>query len=177
MPSCEERKNMGFDFGLSGLQACFPKRKNRWLFKIYGVCGEINTLPPLKTARPQLDFQEQQVSHLVQKIYYPIMADWKPVQLTLYDTTASINKVFDWVKLLYDPNGDNEWKYIVQSGLEGGFKRKATLCLFDGCGKVVEKWVYENVYPQAVNFGDLDMGDTHIVTIDLTLRYDRAWVE
>ena len=185
MPSCTDRDNMGFDLTLFGngsslLDICFPKMKNRWLFQIDKVSGVANALPPIKASRPQLDFKEQQIAHLVQQLYYPIMADWKPLQLTLYDTKPNDNAVFDWIKLVYDPkpDGGDEWSPVYNGGGgDDGFKRDAVLCLYDGCGKVVEKWKYENCYPQAVNFGDLEMNEMHIVTMDLTLRYDRAYIE
>ena len=150
------------------------------MLQIDGVAGVANALPPIKAARPQLDFKEQQIAHLVQQIYYPIMADWKPIQLTLYDIQSKKNPVFQWIQQVYDPNNDNgngEWSPVYQSG--GGdnqFKRKAMLCLYDGCGAVTESWTMENCYPQAVNFGDLEMSELKIVTIDVTLRYDRAYL-
>jgi len=180
-PTCTDRDNMGLDFGLEGMGACFPKVKNRWLLQIEGVSGVSNALPPLKAARPQLEFKEQQVSHLVQHIFYPVMGDWKPLQLTLYDTRPNENKVFEWVKQAYDPKpeGGEEWKPVFDPNLHGGdfFKRNAVLCMYDGCGKVTEKWKFENCYPREVNFGDLDMGDMSIVLLEISLRYDRAYLE
>ena len=180
--ACTTRTNMGFDFGLNGLDSCFPKRKNRWLFQIEGISGVANALPPLKSSRPHLEFREQQISHLVQQIYYPIMADWKPIQLTLYDTKISANPVFDWVKRVYDPKPDGlygEWRPVYLDGVQDGFqfKRTGLLCLYDGCGNVVEQWTFENCYPQSVNFGDLDMADCAIMVMDITLRYDRAYID
>jgi hypothetical protein len=182
MASCTDRDNMGFDLTLFGngsslLDICFPKMKNRWLFQIDGVCGVANTLPPIKSARPQLDFKEQQISHLVQDIYYPIKADWKPIQLTLYDIDNTGNAVFEWIKMVYDPkpDSDTEWSPVYSNG-GNNFKKDGVLCLYNGCGAVVEQWKYENCYPQAVNFGDLEMSEMKIVVMDVTLRYDRAYI-
>lgn len=173
-----DRDNMGLDFGLNGLQACFPKFTNRWLFQIEGISATADALPPFKSSRPQLDFKEQQVAHLVQSVYFPLMVEWKPITLTLYDNKANKNPVFDWIKQVYDPNGEIEWRPVYSSGCSETtcFKRNALLCLYDGCGKVSETWKFENIYPQAVNFGELDMASANIVTIELTLRYDRAYI-
>ena len=54
---------------------------------------------------------------------------------------------------------------------------QASLILYDGCGNKIERWVFENVWPQSAEFGELDMQSSEVVTGDVTLRYDRAYVE
>jgi hypothetical protein len=56
-------------------------------------------------------------------------------------------------------------------------KERATLEMYNGCGDVLETWVFENAWPQAVEFGDLDMSSSDVVTCDLTIRYDRAYIQ
>jgi hypothetical protein len=177
-PECQRRDSMAFDFGLGDRNGC-QKLKSRWLFKIDQVSATTNALPPLKGARPHIEFKEQQISHLVQHIYYPVMSEWKPITLTLYDNQAHNNPVFTWMQTLYDPSStDNEWRPVFRPGAEeGNFKRTAKLCLYDGCGEVIETWTYENAYPQSINWGTLDMADSNFVTVDITLRYDRAYVQ
>ncbi len=171
---CEKRSSMSFDVGLYERDSCM-KLNNRWLFQIDGISAVAGALPPLKSARPHLQFKEQQISHLVQHIYYPVMGDWKPVTLTLYDNKVNENPVFEWVQEMYDPkpHGDKEWQPVA----DGNFKRNALLCLYDGCGEVIERWKYENAYPQSVNWGSLNMAESSFVTVDIRLRYDRAYLE
>jgi len=178
MPTCEKRPHMSLDFGLQDDQVC-QKQKFRWLFKIDGVSGVSDALPPLKSHRPKLDLREQQIQHLVQQIYYPLKADWKTIQLSLYDIKVNENPVFEWLRVLYDPCGDPEWRPIYQPGCDDGscFKRNAMLCLYDGCGNVIESWRYENCYPQTIDWGELDMGNSEVVMVDITLRYDRACLQ
>ena len=47
--------------------------------------------------------------------------------------------------------------------------------MYDGCGEILETWTFENVWPNNIEWGELDMSDSSYVTIDLTLRYDRAY--
>lgn len=170
-----ERTNMGLAFGLQDASSCFP-RKYRWLFIVDKIIGDdqgssVNALPPIKGARPSVSYKEIELEHLSETIYFPGKPDWKPIQLTLYDLKRNKNPIFDWVKLFYDPTSDsNTIKFAV-----GGFKKNATLELYDGCGQIMETWVFENAWPQSVDFGDLDMSSTEIVTVDITLRYDRAY--
>lgn len=40
----------------------------------------------------------------------------------------------------------------------------------------MEKWFFKNVWPNNIEWGDLDMSNNEYITVELTLRYDRAWV-
>lgn len=165
---------MGFDFGLERGDTCL-KRKYRWLFKIPDVSAEgVNTLPPSKSARPNLTFKEMEVQHLNETVYFPSKPDWKPVNLTLYEVKSpAIHPVFEWLKEIYDPENDARWR----PSCDGFKKREATLELYDGCGSVLETWIFESIWPQAVEFGDLDMSLSDVVICELTLRYDRAYIQ
>jgi hypothetical protein len=164
-------RSMSFDYGLEDPNACF-KRKFRWLFYIDGVSAEgVNSLPPSKAARPSLNFKEIEIQHLNETVYFPGKPDWKPINLTLYDLKKNIHPVFEWLKLIYNPQTG---KYLFSCD---GFKKPgAYLTLFDGCGNKIESWLFQSIWPQSVEFGDLDMSSSDIVTCELTLRYDRAYI-
>jgi phage tail-like protein len=165
-------RNMSFDFGLGGMDVCF-KRKFRWLFKIPDICADgVETLPPSKSARPNLTFKEAEVNHLTEIIYYPVKVEWKPISLTMYDILKPKHPVFEWIKNVYDPDEGT----FNPGGIEG-FKKNCTLELYDGCGNVLETWRFENAWPQSVEFGELDMSSNDIVMLDITLRYDRAFID
>lgn len=165
---------MGFDFGLQSPDVCF-KRKFRWLFKIPEVSAEgIDTLPPEKGARPSLSFKEVEVQHLNEIIYYPGKPDWKPINLTLYDLKKNRNPIITWLSEQYNPQ-TGAWKIGFGGG--GQFKKSVALLeMYDGCGNIIEAWQFENIWPNNIEWGELDMSDSQYVTIDLTLRYDRAYV-
>lgn len=166
------RSTMGFDFGLDEPDTCF-KRKFRWLLIIPEVSAEgINTLPPLRSARPSLSFKEMEAQHVSETIYFPGKPDWKPINLILYDIKKPTHPVFKWIEKLYNPQS-GDYKYSC----DGFKKNRATLEMYDGCGKVIETWIYENVYPSNIEFGELDMQQSEYLTCDLTLRYDRAYIE
>lgn len=168
-------ENMGFGFGLDNAQTCMPI-KNRWLFSIDDVSADlrsafsINSLPPFKGARPNFGFKEMEVKHLTETVFYPIRPEWKPIQLTLYDIKQNINPVFQWIRAAYDPQV-GRWS---PPG-ENNFMRRGTLALYSGCGDVLQEWIYDDCWPLAVNWGELDMGSSEIVTVDVTLRYTRAY--
>lgn len=162
-------------FGTLGKSQTIFKRKNRWLFRIDDVADDgAQALPPSKSSRPSLTFKEMEVQHLNETIYYPSKPEWKPVQLTLYDIIDEGNDkgslVVDWIKKVYDAT-NGVWKPACGNG----FKKKCVLEMYDGCGNVCERWIFENAWPQVIEWGELDMAEAGIVTIDITLRYDRAY--
>ena len=169
-PSEGAEKPMGFDFGLEKRATCY-KRKFRWLFSIPGISADdkVNSLPPSSASRPNLGFKEMNAQHVTETIYYPSKPDWKPVTLVLYDLKRQRHPVFEWIKKIYSPE-DGLWRASDE------LKETATLELFDGCGGVLETWIFENAWPNDIQFGDLDMGDSEVVTVTMTLRYDRAYL-
>ena len=168
-------REMGFDLGLAGSNTCF-KRKFRWMLKLSNVSGEgVDALPPLRSSRPSLSFKEMEVQHLNETIFYPSKPEWKPIPLSLYDIKQkkdSINPVIEWIKSIYNAKSGT-WEPSVSSG----FKRDCTLEMYDGCGNILETWKFENAWPQNIEFGELDMSSSDVMTMDLTLRYDRAYIE
>lgn len=154
------------------------------MFSIQDVSGDpailsSNALPPSKASRPNLNFKELEAQHISETVYFPGKPDWKPLTITLYDTKVNANPVFDWISKYYDPNkgylGYSSSSFPNNTSLAMKISQ-AYLTLFSGCGTAIEKWVFENVWPQAIEFGELDMGQGDVVTIDLTLRYDRAYI-
>jgi hypothetical protein len=169
-------QKMGFDFGL---EKCPGKiRKFRWMLVLDGVCGSksksggIPALPPSKAARPSVSLREMEARHLVETIYYPSRPEWKPLQVVLYDLSGGKHPVMEWLKELYD--GETaKWKFPATDK----FCKQASLDMLDGCGEIIQSWIYEEVWPLTADFGDLDMGSSEVATCDLTLRYARAYIK
>lgn len=163
---------MGLGYGLESTEACW-KKKNRWVFTIPYVSADEGafSLPPSKAARPNLSFKEIEVSHLNETIILPSKPEWKPIILTLYDIDNKLNPVFKWINEIYEPR-TGVWKTPVP----GRFITEANLTLFSGCGQTIEKWIFENCWPQQIDFHDLDMANHELTMIDITLRYARAFI-
>jgi hypothetical protein len=172
---------MGLQFGLESGKYC--KRSNRWMFKIDGILGDendsANALPPSKSSRPQIAFSEINVRHLIEDVFFPGKPDWKPITITIFDlmTASKKNPVWNWLTEYYNPE-----KGILQvpndkPQINEGFIRECSLDLYDGCGEVIEQWIYQDAWPQQINFSTLDYQQTDILMMDVTLRYSRAYVK
>jgi hypothetical protein len=175
---------MGLQYGLEKSQAC--KRAFRWLFTIPGVAADntpgVDALPPEKSARPSISFKEMEIKHLIEDVYYPCKPDWKPITITLFDLKKRVHPVWEWLVKLYDAKAGKFFSpnKPAQNGTSqqiGKFIKDCTLTMYNGCGNAVEKWYYEDAWPQSINFQTLDMGQSGIMTCEITLRYARAYYE
>lgn len=175
--------SMGLQMGLEAGQYC--KRTHHWMFIVNNMIGDITTaraLPPEKTMRPSISFKESSVHHLIEDVYLPAKPDWKPITVTVFDLKKKENALFAWLTEIYDPqNGlffePNVFKNGNQNGPSTGFIREAYLEMYDSCGKIIERWIYEDAWPQSINFLGLDMNQTGIVMAEVTLRYARAYLD
>lgn len=174
--ACEQP--MGFyrpEWGGTGSVGAL-KRKFRWLFNIENITLDNNeALPCYKAARPKLNFKEMQAEHLNETVSFPSKPDWQPIQLSLYDRCITTqNPIFTWLKRQYNPTPTrcSAWFPCIDPI---SFKVCCSLQLMDGCGNTIEAWILEHCYPQNIDWGELDMGSNDIVTVDFTLRYDRAF--
>ena len=161
---------------------CF-KRQFRYIFSIPEVCGlypddGLYCKLHEKTARPNINYKEIPIEHMGQTINFPGKVTFESIGLTLWDNYATTNSSME-------ASNNPVWKWLntwynfytgIYSSPSNGFKKTCELKLYDGCGKMIETWVYENAWPQSVNFGELDMGQNGICTIDITLKYDRAYL-
>ena len=166
------------------------KRKFRYDLAITPPNG-ITAIPTafVKVAnRPQLDIDELELQFLNASTWIPGKGRWQPLNITYIDTansgggnsttggnTASMQGFYDWIASVYDFQG-----YATSDNLKqterAGWAATAIINMYDGCGSIVETWSLSGVWPQSVNFGDLDYGSPDECTIDLTIRFDKCQI-
>lgn len=172
--------SMGFGLGLENLNMT-PKQKHRWLFGFADVSAQgIGVMPPSRAARPGVGFKELEVQHLNETIYFPGKPEFKTITLAFYDicsqhTTLGKHPIMNWLMRLFDPERAN-YGFIIDDTTSVYFKLDATLELYDPCGNCLEKWMFDNCWPQSCDFQDLDMGSSEVLLAEVILRYDRAYI-
>lgn len=173
--------SMGLGFGLDKASS-IPKQKHRWLVFFPDISSQgIGILPPAKSARPSMSFKEIEIQHVTETIFYPGKPEWKTITLALYDICSEYNPkgehpVMNWLKRLFNPE-EAEYKFIIDEAEDtNNFKLECVVELYDACGNCMEKWRLNNVWPQAVDFQDLDMSSSEVLMAEMTLRYDRAYI-
>jgi hypothetical protein len=170
--------NMGIG-QLGGTELVF-KRKFRWTFSIEASCGigNTHTIPEhfvKVAARPNINVEELEINFLNAKTWIPGKASWETITVTYYDVATADNlPLWDWLSSIYDFRNPVE---LHQASKRSNYAGVATLTLYDGCGSEIEVWKLHDVWPQAINFGELDYSSNDEVNIELTLRYSGVQYE
>lgn len=161
------------------------KRKYRWTFEVQPDCGQFIPAYFVKLAsRPSLTIEETEINFLHGKMWIPGKGTWETITVTYYDIGDGgdgITGLFSWLATVYnftDPVGLHQssrrgasFTPGTQGAGQGGYSATGLLKLYDGCGTTMEEWYLSNMWPQAINFGELDYSSSEEVTVELTLRY------
>lgn len=150
------------------------KRKFRWTFRIEEVCGG-RTVPEFYVklaSRPNITIDEQEINFLNGKTWIPGKGTWETITVTYYDVATADNKVlWDWLASVYDFTNPVT---LFQGSHRQDYSGRAVLTLFDGCGNPIEVWTLDDVWPQAINWQELDYSNSEEVNVELTLRYSEV---
>jgi hypothetical protein len=175
--------NMGI--GVLGDSNAIFKRKFRWTFALDVPCGT-GSIPEtiVKVAnRPSLTIEETEINYLHGKMWIPGKASWETLTVTYYDVvnagaSGDVSNLYSWLYNIYnfnDINGDVKMSSKKGNGTIGsGYAGTGRLVMYDGCGTPMEQWTLQHVWPQSVNFGDLDYSSSEELNVELTLRYSTA---
>ena len=175
---------MAMEMGLGDLVAkpdIVFKRKYRWTLSITPYCGSTPILSYFVklASRPNLTIEETEINYLNGKMWIPGKGTWETITVTFYDMSNGgdgISSLYSWLATTYDFTDPVNLKQSSKIGTRGskGYSADAELFLYDGCGVAMENWSLSNMFPQAVNFGELDYSSSEEVTIEVTLRYSQA---
>ena len=171
--------------GVLGDSKAVFKRKFRWTFALSVPCGTGNIPETIvKVAnRPSLTIEETEINYLHGKMWIPGKASWETLSVTYYDvvnagTGGDVSNLYGWLATVYnfnDPDGNVTMSSRKGTGSIGtGYAGTGTLTMYDGCGAPMEQWTLSHVWPQSINFGDLDYSSSEEANIELTLRYSTA---
>lgn len=172
----QEQRNMGI--GNLGFKNLIFKRKFRYTLVLQDICSGISSggksqeIPEhyVKVAsRPNLAIEETEINFLNAKTWIPGKASWETMTVTYIDVADQLAApLYNWLASVY--NFTDPIK-LQQGANRNDYSATAILKLWDGCGNIIEKWEMKDVWPTAVNFGDLDYAASDECTIELTLRY------
>jgi|TARA_Y100000310_G_C20594698_1_gene769881 hypothetical protein len=162
-----------------------PKRAYKFTLTVAG--GEI-ALPQFlikKVSKPSFTISESEHKYLNHSFWYPGKVTWNTVAFTIADVigesdgTMALMKMFQAAGYQY-PTNPAEGK----KALETISKKKAkealgtvTIRQIDSEGNPVETWRLNNAWFQDVKFGDLDYDGEDLLNVEVTLRYDSAYIE
>lgn len=76
-----------------------------------------------------------------------------------------------------------DWQEEIQRSVDGkmgyaeDYKRTAVITEYGVNGEKRSGWILTGVFPQSVNYGDLDRESVDKKTINMNLSYDKGWIE
>lgn len=173
----------------------FPTLAGMGLVKDAGKSLRLNCS---KAARPKISFEEVEVKRLNGSVYLAGKPKYEPLSVTFYD---SVNIAFDgnledlpsasnvleqWRSLIYQPNAGDAF------GSVGKYKGFVYLHMLrpsplvadpvgapvftegDANNNIAQTWLFQGLFPQNIEYGEVDYGSNEVQEVTVTFRYDRA---
>jgi hypothetical protein len=143
-----------------------PKRASRWVLQIEGIDAFLIK----STARPSMKIETITIPFINAKRYVAGGFAFDTMALTLHDPIApsGAQQVMEWIRTHHE-------SVSGRSGYADFYKRDIQLKLLDPIGTVIELWDVKGAFITEAGYGDLKYeGDTDIVEISLSIRFDNA---
>lgn len=122
-------------------------------------------------SRPKLDVDVTELHFLNAVSYIPGKGKWQPITITWRDVAKSdMAGIWNWIATVYNFQQPNNLPQAEKKDWNGS----ATLRLYDGCGSVLETWTLSSMWPQSVDWGDLDYSSSEEVTMAVTFQYSQV---
>lgn len=175
---------VGGNMGLNqiGGPAIVFKRKYRWTFDVQWNNQQVPSAFVKVASRPNLTIEETEINYLHGKMWIPGKGSWESITVTYYDIggagASGMQTLWNWLASVYNftnPNSLSQTSRRGNDGTDGGWAAVGTLTMYDGTGATMETWQLKNMWPTAVNFGDLDYSSSEEASLELTLRFSEAF--
>lgn len=134
-------------------------RKFRYTAEIISLNGE-KILPQtfLRTfARPDLSV-EKDLHESNDTTYHCRFTNRQFITFSLFDE-LNLETFYQWIQKLFHPKNDKINPI------------KLKICLYDGCGVEMDKWLINDPFVHTVNFGELDHSSSDIIHLELIFSY------
>jgi len=160
------------DYGLdnqywSNAYSWEPKKQHQFIMTVDGIPAYLIKA----SAKPTLDNGEITLDHINVQRYVKGKSKWNSISVTLYDAIvpSGAQAVMEWVRLHHE-------SATGRDGYSDFYKKEIALRQLSPLGEVIEEWILKGTYIQEANFGSLDWSQEEVVEIELTLRYDWAFL-
>ena len=167
--------NPGTDFADYGLDNNFwnnayswePKKQHQFIMEVEGIPAYLIK----SSAKPSLENGEVPLDHINVQRYVKGKSKWSAISVNLYDpiVPSAAQAVMDWVRLHHE-------SATGRNGYSSMYKKEVTLTSLSPLGEKIEEWILKGTYIQSTNFGSLDWSTEDVVTIEMSLRFDWAFL-
>jgi len=151
-----------------------PRRKHRWTFEVLGrgsgLWSRAELLLLQSASRPTVEFETVEMHYNQEVASFAGKQSWEPITLVWYDVEQNpdVSKgVYHWIETVSNMT-------TVEVAAPQFYKKNAQLALLDGKGATTERWFMYGCWPQKSNWQELDMTSNEILTVEVSMKYDRA---
>ena len=144
-----------------------PKKQHQFIMSI----GDIPSFLIKASAKPSIANGEITLDHINVQRYVKGKSVWNTISVTLYDAIvpSGAQAVMEWVRLHHE-------SATGRDGYSSFYKKEVRLNQLSPLGEVIEEWILNGTYIVDANFGSLDWSTEDVVNIEMTLRYDWAFL-
>ena len=144
-----------------------PKYQNRFILEIANIPAYLIKA----SSKPQLENGEIVLDHINVQRKLKGKSKWQNITVSLYDPIipSAAQSVTDWVRLHHE-------SATGRDGYSDSYKKDIKLKGLSGPGEVIEEWTLEGAFIQSCNWGSYDWSAEEVVTIEMTLAYDYAFL-
>ena len=163
--------------GLLGDPNLIIKRKFRWTlqFRLNSTGETVGESFVKVAARPNLTIESTELNYLNAKNFIPGKGTWETMTVTYIDVAGpSLVPLWSWLASVYDYTNSTD---LHQGAVQSDYTATGYLVMWSGCGDPLEAWELKNVWPEGIDFGELDQSSSEEAQISLTLRYNAALYE
>ena len=152
------------------------KRTYRWTFMLLETSGGggeyAKSFVYLQEARrPTWSHGTLEQKHNQEQIWHIGQTTWDDLELKWYDAEQEP----DVCKAIYDWMDSTVYQIPVATPAHPrDYKKTSGLNMLDHAGRTIESWQFYNSWPFKVSTDNLSYTSANLMTISLTLKYDRA---
>ena len=126
----------------------------------------------IKTSgKPSISNNEIPLDMINVKRYVKGKSEWDAISMTLYDAIvpSGAQSVMEWVRLHHE-------SATGRDGYSSFYKKELRLHQLSPLGEIVEEWVLNGAFIVSANFGAYDWSSDAVQEIELSIRYDWAFL-
>ena len=108
--------------------------------------------------------------HNQEVAYFAGKQEWESCKLVWYDSEQQPDTsagIYNWIETIVNMQ-------IIGVSAPTNYKRTAELDMLDGGGGITETWTMYGTWPEACNWMELNYTTSDLLTLEATMRYDRA---
>lgn len=144
-----------------------PIKQHQFIMSIGGIPAYLIKA----SAKPSIANGEVTLDHINVQRYVKGKSVWNNITITLYDAIipSGAQAVMEWIRLHHE-------SATGRDGYSSYYKKEIKLRQLSPLGEVIQEWILKGTYIVDANFGSLDWSTEDVVNIELTLRYDWAFL-